>query len=347
MILPVILSGGAGTRLWPMSTPQTPKQLLPLVGETTMLEATAARFQGAGFAPPAVICNAAHAAEIARQVPDGGAIILEPVGRNTAAAAALAAFHAQDAGAELVFLAPADHHISDPGAFRAAALAAAPAARDGWIVTFGIAPDRPETGYGYIRMGEILDASVHQVAAFVEKPDRATAQAYLADGGYAWNAGLFLFRPDTLVAEMERHCPDIVEAVGKAWEASRPDGRHVPVDASRFAKVRSDSLDYAVMEPTSRAACLRVDMGWTDIGSFGALRDARPRDAHGNSLPPGTVAVEAADNLVVTDGPRVSLAGVSGIGVIVRNGEVLVVDLDRSQTVKQVAEAHRDRIRPD
>ena len=336
MILPVILSGGAGSRLWPLSTPAHPKQLLPLVGERTMIQETAARFEGADFLSPAVICNAAHADAVAAQVAGDGVIGLEQVGRNTAAAAAWAALIGRDAGAELVLLAPADHHITDVGAFREAVAEAAGVARSGHIVTFGIQPTRPETGYGYIRMSETLQGGVRRVEAFVEKPDTATAQRYVATGDYAWNAGLFLFRPDTLLSEMKQHAADILESLEIALADGRREGRYVHPHAERFAATRSQSFDYAVMETTDLAACLPVEMGWTDIGSFEALLTARKRDAQGNALPRLSRALDAKNCLVDTDGPRVSLVGVENLGVIVRDGEVLVIDLAQSQRVKHL-----------
>ena len=301
-----------------------------------MIQETAARFKGADFLSPAVICNAAHADAVAAQVAGGGAIGLEPMGRNTAAAAAWAALIGRDAGAELVLLAPADHHITDVGAFREAVAEAASVAQGGHIVTFGIQPTRPETGYGYIRMSEALEGGVRRVDAFVEKPDAKTAERYVATGDYAWNAGLFLFHPDTLVSQMERHATDILGSVEAALADGRREGRFIYPDAERFAATRSQSFDYAVMEATDVAACLPVEMGWTDIGSFEALLLARARDTQGNALPPASRALDAKNCLVDSDGPRVSLVGVENLGVIVRDGEVLVIDLAQSQRVKDL-----------
>jgi mannose-1-phosphate guanylyltransferase/mannose-1-phosphate guanylyltransferase/mannose-6-phosphate isomerase len=338
MILPVILSGGAGSRLWPLSTRAAPKQLLPLLGTHTMIQDTAARFTGDNFLDPAFICSAAHADIIAAQVPGTGALLLEPVGRNTAPAAAAAALHGQAIGAELVLLAPADHHVRNVPAFQNAARDAAPAALAGNIVTFGITPDRPETGYGYIHMGESVSGAVRRVQAFVEKPDHATAQTYLADGGYAWNAGLFLFRPDTMLAELKTHAPDILASVEAAYALAKVEGRKVALDVDSFAACRSDSIDYAVMEATTHAACLPVDIGWSDIGSFEALHGDLPKDAQGNAGPEDMSLIESTDCLVSSDGPKVSLVGVEGLGVIVKNGEVLVVKLSESQSVKSLVE---------
>ena len=338
-ILPVILSGGAGSRLWPLSRRAHPKQLLPLVGDQTMVEATAARMNG--FLPPAAICNADHADAIEAQLPDGGAVVLEPVARNTAPAAAVAALHGQAEGADLVLLSPADHHVGDPDAFRAAVLAAAPAAMDGHLVTFGITPTRPETGYGYIRRGlraaDELAGGVWRVAQFREKPDADTARAYVEAGNYLWNAGLFLFRPETLIAEMEAHVPDILQAARASYSNAKREGRRVALDREAFAASPSDSLDYAVMERTDRAAVLQVEMGWSDIGSFASLHDAVERNSDGNAG--GSTLVESSGNLVRTDGPRVHLVGVEGLGVVVSGDDVLVVDLAHSQSVKQVVDS--------
>ena len=338
MILPVILSGGAGSRLWPLSTPEHPKQFLPLLGEETLIQQTAARFESGAFLPPAVICNAAHADTVAGQLPKGGAILLEPVGRNTAPAAAAAALHGRDLGAELVLLAPADHYIAEPEAFREAVLMAAPVAKAGHIVTFGIAPTRAETGYGYINMADELGAGVRRVEAFVEKPDAATAERYLASCDYAWNAGLFLFSPSLMVEELSAHAPDILATVETAMSRAEREGRIVRLDPDTFATCRSQSFDYAVMEPTDRAACLPVSMGWTDIGSYEALHAARERDGAGNAVPLDTRVVGAANCLVATDGPRVSLVGVENVAVVVRDGEVLVLDLAQSQQVKRLTD---------
>jgi len=304
-----------------------------------MIQDTADRFIADEFLDPAFICSAAHADIIAAQVPGDGVLLLEPMGRNTAPAAAAAALHGQAIGAELVLLAPADHHVRNISAFQTAARNASSAALAGHIVTFGITPDRPETGYGYIHMGEAVDGAVRRVQAFVEKPDRDTAKSYLAQGGYAWNAGLFLFRPDTMLAELKAHAPDILDAVQSAYSNAAISGRTLALDADSFAACRSDSIDYAVMEATRHAACLPVDIGWSDIGSFEALHADLPKDEAGNAVPDETLTINSRACLVDTDGLSVSLVGLEGIGVIVRNGEVMVVKLDQSQSVKTLVEA--------
>jgi len=346
MILPVILSGGSGSRLWPLSTKALPKQFLPIVSDRSMIAETAARFDDAAFLSPSVICNAAHADIVAREVTGDGAILLEPVGRNTAPAAAIAALHAKAIGADLVFLSPADHHITDVAALQSAITQAAPAAREGYIVTFGITPTRPETGYGYIKTGEresdAISDGVRRVAQFVEKPDLATAQSYLDHGGYNWNAGLFLFAPDTLLAELDAHASDALAPARAAYQAARCDGRTLALDADAFARCKSVSIDYAVMEATARAACLAVDIGWSDIGSYATLKDVLPADDQGHALGGnamgGATSIASRDCLVSSDGPRISLVGVDGLGVIVRNGEILVVRLDQGQSVKTLVD---------
>ena len=339
MILPVILSGGAGSRLWPLSTPAVPKQFLPLMGAQTLIQETAARVAGAPFLPPCVVANAAHAAVVEAQVPGLGALILEPVGRNTAPAAAVAALHARDTGAELVLLAPADHHIGKPDAFREAVLRAAPAARDGALVTFGITPTAPETGYGYIRMGAEARDGVFRVDAFEEKPTLARARALLAQGGHAWNAGLFLFSPGAALEAFAAHAPDILECAETALNRARRGGGRIGLDADAFAACRSESFDYAVMEHTDCAACCPVAMEWSDVGAFDALWEARGKDARGNALDARAHAHGSRDCLAVSDGPRVHLLGLEGVGVVVRDGEVLVLDLARAQDVKAVKAA--------
>lgn len=324
---PVVLCGGSGTRLWPRSRAAAPKPFLRLVGERTLFEGTLARCAGdAGFAPPIVVAGRAHLGLVEDQLPEDGEcrIVVEPEGRNTAAAIALAALLLPEDAVMLIC--PSDHHIADDAAFREAAQKAAALAREGWLVAFGIEPDRPETGYGYIRRGEVIDGfpGGFRVERFVEKPDRARAEAFLAEGGYSWNGGIFAFRAGTYLDELARHRPAIAEAVRAAVASGREDGPIFHPDAATFGRIERESVDYAVMENTDRAAVVPAVMGWSDIGTWYAVRDARERDAAGNSVRGAADLLDCRDVLVDSDGPRVSVVGLSDIIVVVDGGEVLV-----------------------
>ncbi|MFN3435544.1 MAG: mannose-1-phosphate guanylyltransferase, partial [Sphingomonas sp.] len=269
-IVPVILSGGSGTRLWPMSRPEMPKQLLALTAEETMLQLTAKRAHGEAFAAPIVVANARHADHIDEQLAAAGAapqaVILEPVARNTAPAIALAALAAQGEDALLVM--PSDHVIADVAAFHAAIEAAMPLVAEGWLVTFGITPDAPETGYGWIKIGDVLAPGVHRVARFVEKPVRERAEEMLASGDHAWNGGIFLFRADIFLGALAAHAPGMLTATQDAMRGARREGVRIHPDADAFGASPSDSIDYAVMERAERVAVVPVSMGWSDVGSW-------------------------------------------------------------------------------
>jgi len=341
-ILPVIMSGGAGSRLWPASRKAYPKQLLPLVTEQTMVQETAERLSGSNYADPVFICNQAHAAPIAEQMAqigrNIGAIITEPMGRNTAPVAVAAALHAQSlAGDTLVLLAPADHYVTKPDAFRAAVKAAIPAAIAGKLVTFGITPDAPETGYGYIEQGTAMGGGVFEVKAFREKPDAETAQNYIATGDFAWNAGIFLYSPEALLREAQSFEPDILSYSHKALNAASRHGIQIDLETTAFEQCPSKSIDYAIMEKTSHAAIVPCDIGWNDIGSYSALYEARKNEA-GMAAPDGTIVVKSQNCLVQTDGPNVSLVGMENVAVIVKDGEILVCNLEAAQDVKTVVQ---------
>lgn len=333
-ITPVILCGGSGTRLWPRSRATCPKPFLPLVGEETLFEQALSRCpaQG-GFADPVIVTGAAHLAHVEAQLGGrpGAAIIVEPAAKNTAAAIALAALRLPDDAVMLVC--PSDHHIGDPAAFAAAAHGAADLARAGWLVAFGIEAKTPETGYGYLRRGEPVGEAGFRVAQFVEKPDLARAQAFLADGGYAWNGGIFAFRAGDFMAELARHRPDIAAAVRTAVADGREDGRRFHPDTAPFATIAGESVDYAVMENTDRAAMVPADMAWSDIGNWQALRDARPLDEQGNTVRGPADLVDCQGVLVETDGPRVSVIGLTNVIVVVDGGEVLVTTAEGAQLV--------------
>jgi mannose-1-phosphate guanylyltransferase/mannose-1-phosphate guanylyltransferase/mannose-6-phosphate isomerase len=343
-IVPVILSGGSGTRLWPLSRAARPKQLLPLTGDQTMLQMTADRTR-AGFAPPMIVANAAHAHEIEHQLGEVGvtpaALILEPAARNTAPAIALAAaLAAPDA---LLLVMPSDHLIRDPDAFLAAVRTAAPAAGQGWLVTFGITPDRPEIGYGYIRAGDPVLPGVLRAERFLEKPDVVTAEALVADGRHHWNAGIFLFRADALLAALAGHAPDVLRAVQAAVAARSGEGLRILPDPDSFAAAPSISIDYAVMEKAERVAIVPVSMGWSDIGSWDALHEVGGKDAAGNHVAGDVIAIDSSNCLIRTDGPAVITVGIQDLIVIATRDAVLVVPRGESQRVKQAVEALKAR----
>lgn len=336
MIQPVILCGGSGTRLWPLSRKVRPKPFLPLVEEETLFEAAVARVADpAWFAAPMVVAGAAHAELIEAQLGDtpGARLVIEPAGRNTAPAIALAA--ALLPADAVMLVCPSDHHIANVSAFRAAALAAAELAQSGHLVSFGIAANRAETGYGYLERGEILPVG-YRVARFVEKPDLATAEAYLASGNYSWNGGIFAFRAGQLLAELSAHRPDMARLVAEAVAGGREEGARFHPAAEPFAAIDGDSIDYAVMENTDRAAMVPADMGWSDIGNWAALAEALAdkADAAGNVV--RGVTVDMADCtgvFALSDGPRISAVGLTDVCIIVANGEVLVTTREGAQAV--------------
>jgi len=333
MITPVILSGGSGTRLWPLSRAASPKQLLALTGERTMLQMTADRWT----TPPIIVASARHADEIERQVDQIGLLVLEPAARNTAPAIALAALLAPEERPMLVM--PSDHVIGDVAAFRSAVEAALPAAQEGWLVTFGITPDRPETGYGYIRRGSAISSGVERVEQFLEKPDAATAQALVADGKHVWNGGIFLFRPDSYLAALERHEPAVLDAARRALETKEEAGWRVYPDEHAFASSPSISIDYAVMEKAERVAVVPVSMGWSDVGSWDALHELGEKDGSGNLARGEVVAIDNANCLIRSDGPTVVTVGVKDLIVIATGDAVLIVPRGESQRVKEAVEA--------
>jgi mannose-1-phosphate guanylyltransferase/mannose-6-phosphate isomerase len=333
LIHPVILCGGGGTRLWPRSRKTMPKPLLPLVGDRTLFEATLDRCgDGAVFAPSIIVTGADHLEHVEAQLAGcaDAQIIVEPEAKNTAAAIALAAARLPDDAIMLVC--PSDHHIADVEAFRAAARASAALAAQDWMVSFGITPTAPETGFGYIQRGEALDGGF-KVDRFVEKPDLERAKAFLADGGYSWNGGIFAFRAGAFMAELRTHRPDIAEAVERAVAQGRADGNAFHPGAAAFGTIAGESVDYAVMEKTARAAMVPVSMGWSDIGNWQALRDAREGDADGNRIRGRAELVDCRNVLVESDGPRINVIGLENVAVIVDGDEVLVTTMDGAQKV--------------
>lgn len=332
-IRPVILAGGAGTRLWPLSTAARPKHLLPLLGDATLFEETLARF-GEGFSTPAVIANVAQEADLIALSPPDTILVLEPVKRDSAAAIALGAVLADDD--ELLLFCPSDHHIADLDAFHAAIAAARPAAEAGRIVTFGIEPDHPATGFGYIAAG--AGDGVRPVARFVEKPPLERAQAMLTEGGHYWNAGIFLGSAHSWREELEIHAPAILSAATEAANRAKRDGRIIHVDEEAFAASLANSIDYAVMEPSKKVSVIPVSMGWSDIGSWQALVDASVKDDDGNAVPADALLIDSRDVLIRSSGPKVAAIGVEGLVIVATKDAVLVMRPEDAQRVREAAD---------
>ena len=346
-IQPVIMSGGSGTRLWPMSRNARPKQFLKLVTDKTMFQETALRVhdESGAYLNPVIISGRKHGAIVTEQLAEidipAAEIILEPCQRNTAAVAAVAAcWVARGKEDALILLMPADHHIADAKGFRRAVNTGAKAAEEGYIVTFGIKPENPHTGYGYIHTGGKLQPSIFEVAAFKEKPDIETAQKYLDDGGYFWNAGIFLFSAKAMLDELERHAPDIKKFAGKALDESAMSGAALRLDEPAFELCPANSIDYAVMEKTEKAAIVApVDVGWTDIGSWSELDALQTSD--------NVVTIGCENNVIRTDGPAVGVAGVDNLIIVVTSDAVLVARRDSAQEVRAIVEELKKRGRTD
>ncbi|MFV1848680.1 mannose-1-phosphate guanylyltransferase/mannose-6-phosphate isomerase [Stenotrophomonas maltophilia] len=337
-IQPVILSGGSGTRLWPLSREAYPKQFLPLAGELTMLQATWKRVAPIAARGPLVIANEEHrfvAAEQLQQVgAEPAAIILEPVGRNTAPAIAVAALEAtRDGGDALLLVLPSDHVITNEAAFRSAVQAAAGAAEAGKLVTFGIVPTGPETGYGYIKAAE--GRGLRAVERFVEKPDLETATGYVSSGQYYWNSGMFLFKASRYLQELERFHPAMLAGSRQAWQQARRDADFTRLDKDAFTAVASDSIDYAVMEKTADAVVIPLDAGWNDVGSWTALRDVSQQDGDGNAHQGDVIAIDCRNTYAYAQ-RLVALVGLDDVIVVETDDAVLVGKADRMQEVKTV-----------
>lgn len=349
-MFPALLSGGAGTRLWPMSRESHPKQLLPLLSACTMVQETVLRFPADDiFAPPLIVCSNEHRFLIAEQLRrigiDPTAIILEPVGRNTAAAAALAALLIRDTDPDaLVLLLPADHAIPDLPPFLAAIRSAVLAATDGALVGFGVAPRTPETGYGYIRRGAVRDRerNLYDVTEFVQKPSRPIAESYLAAGDYYWNSGIFLFRPQAFLDELGRLEPQILAAAEQAIKAGYRDQDFLRVHKESFAAAPAISVDAGVMVRTDRAALVPIDVGWSDVGSWAALWQLAPHDEAGNAAV-GDVLLEDVHNAYVrSDGVFTAVVGLDNVVVAVTDDAVLVAAMDRVQDIKAIVRRLKD-----
>jgi len=351
-IVPVVLSGGSGTRLWPLSREKYPKQLLPLVDDQSMLQATVARMEGIpGLSDPLLVCNEEHRFVVAEQIRllgKRGKIILEPVGRNTAPALTLAALYAQRAGGDPVLVVmPADHVILDTAAFQAAVADAAQLAEAGLAVTFGITPDCPETGYGYIQKGAPLAGATgaFQLARFVEKPGRDVAQGYLDSGEYLWNSGLFVMRASVWLAALEACRPDILAACRQALAEGSADGDFVRVAREVFAACPADSIDYAVMERLTTgqpglpaSAVIPLTAGWSDVGAWDALWKVLPKCDRGNASRGDVLLESCSDTLAISEGRLVACVGVSNLVVVETDDAVLVAHHDATQDVKKIVE---------
>lgn len=361
MIYPVVMAGGSGTRLWPMSRELYPKQFLSLVGENTLLQDTLTRLSGLETAAPILICNEEHrflAAEQLRQIDLlNHNIILEPVGRNTAPAIALAAQTAllSDKDALLLVLA-ADHSITNASAFRQAVSVATPFAEQGELLTFGIVPNHAETGYGYIRRGQ-PQGEAFTVAQFVEKPDASTAESYVASGEYYWNSGMFLFRADRYLQELEAHRPDILHACQAAMSSTQPDLDFIRVDEEAFKACPAESVDYAVMEHTDRAMVIPLDAGWSDVGSWSALWELANKDVDGNVSHGDVIQHQSKNTYVRAENALVTTVGVHDLVIVQTKDAILIAAKDQVQNVKAIVNGlkesgrsehriHREAYRP-
>ena len=349
---PVVLAGGSGSRLWPKSRAALPKQFLALTSDKTMLQDTLARLDGTEAAQPIVICNDAHRFLVAEQLRqmqgDHGGIILEPVGRNTAPAIALAALHATKSNEDPVLLIlAADHLIKNQTAFHKAVAEANALALEGHLVTFGIVPDQPHTGYGYIKSGAAVGNGL-KVEQFVEKPDMATAESYVASGNYFWNSGMFMFKASVYLAELKKHAPEMLAICEKAIESESKDLDFIRIDPEIFATCPDDSIDYAVMEKTEHAAMIPLDAGWSDVGSWSSLWEtADEKDANGNVVV-GDAILEGVNNSYINAEERlISVVGLDDVVVVETKDAVMVAHKDKVQDIKNVVNKLKAEQRPE
>lgn len=349
---PVIIAGGNGTRLWPLSRSKYPKQFLALCGEQTMLQQTLSRLDGLACSSPILICNTEHRFIVSEQMRQlavtDATVILEPFGRNTAPAIALAAFEATAHHEDPVLLVlSADHAINDSAAFHQAIKAGQQLAMQDRLVTFGVVPSYAETGYGYVKKGNALPDAGFAVASFVEKPDAATAQTYLQSGDYLWNSGMFMFKASVFLRELQQFRPDIYEACLVAWQQRQVQTDYVQIGAQPFAQCPDDSIDWAVMEKTSAACVIPLQAGWNDVGGFAALWDVNPKDAAGNVLPDTAYSVNSHNNYIHADQQLVALVGVEDLVVVSTKDALLVTTRAQSQHLKQVINQLKTDQRPE
>ena len=343
MITPIIMAGGSGSRLWPLSRELYPKQFLSVTGEQSMLQQTVARLSGIEHTAPVLICNEEHRFIAAEQMRLGsyehGGIILEPVGRNTAPAIALAALQAVNNAVEgeepVLLVLAADHIIENTQAFTTSVAKALPFAENGQLVTFGIVPTAPETGYGYIKSGK-QNGDAFAVSEFVEKPDLATAEEYLTNGGYYWNSGMFLFKASRYLEELEKFAPEMLDVCKRAIAAPTQDLEFVRVDKTIFATCPDDSIDYAVMEKSQDVVVVPMDAGWSDVGSWSSLWDISAKDENQNVIKGDVIAVDSTSNYIYAENKLVSTVGVDNLVIIETKDAILVASKDKVQDVKMV-----------
>jgi mannose-1-phosphate guanylyltransferase/mannose-6-phosphate isomerase len=351
VITPVILSGGAGSRLWPVSTQEKPKQFHALINDSSLFGQTLQRLSKNSivqFGSPIVVCGLDHLDLVRQELTNehviGATIVLEPKPRNTAPALAIAALIQAEIEPDGLMLAlPADHVIARPERLLQACLDARDAAIEGHIVTFAVTPSSPETGYGYIKRGSALSDGVYTVESFREKPDADTAKAYLADGSYAWNAGIFFYKASALLDELEMHAPEVLVAARQALAASRRQGECIYLDEAAFMQAPSISVDFAVLELTKRAAVVPVDMSWSDVGSFRTLWDLAEKDETGNVAQGPTALYDVEGCLVRSESIPVALIGVDNLVVIATAQGILVMHRDRAQDVRLAADAFKQK----
>lgn len=351
-ITPVILSGGSGSRLWPLSRAKRPKQFLGVTEELSLFQLTLQRLNGLrGIQAPIIVSNQEHRFLVAEQCREAGitpeAILLEPFGRNTAPAIAVAAFHARKAGEDPVMLVlPSDHIFTRPEAFKDTAVLAAQAAEQGKLVTFGILPTQAETGYGYLKMGKATEIDgVNQVAEFVEKPDSATAENYVASGEYFWNSGMFMFKASAYLDALAKYQPEMLKQCELAYTKAQVDLDFIRLDETAMTACPSDSVDYAVMEKTDKAAMVTLDAGWNDVGAWSAVWQVLPKDANGNALRGDVITQDANDCYVHADYRLVTLLGVKDLIVIETSDAILVADKNAAQDVKKIVNQLNDKKR--